>query len=167
VYGERLIESGLKHGLGSLIDLRMYLQSNAHPGYPYDTALHAWTACATNISAFTRDAPSYYWYRVASCANDAHDANRTVEACAAEVPAEAIAPIRACLADPTRAAALVEAMHKIGDSYRDFPTIVIDGAVPSDVPEPDTHGDDVQPLIKKICKLASARGIAPLPDACA
>ena len=61
---------------------------------------------------------------------------------------------------------LVAAMHAIAETYRDFPTVLINGAPDPAVPEPDTHGDDVQPLIQEVCRLAGASG-ATLPPACA
>ena len=87
LYGENLVNKGLDKGIGSLIDLKMYLQSKAHPGYPYDGPLHSWVACANNV---TSEAPQYYWYVVASCANAAHDTKKTFEECAGKVPAAAV-----------------------------------------------------------------------------
>ena len=87
IYGENFVDQSLDKGVGALVDLKMYLQSKAHPGYPYSSPLHSWVACANNV---TSGAPQFYWYVVASCANAAHDANKTFEECAATVPAAAV-----------------------------------------------------------------------------
>lgn len=158
-----MVDKGLDKGIGSLIDLKMYLQSKAHPGYPYDGPLHSWVACANNV---TSEAPQYYWYVVASCANAAHDTKKTFEECAGRVPAAAVQPVRDCVTDTARANALVTEMHKIADSYGDYPTVLIDGSTSPAIPEPDTHGDKVGPLIKQICKLARGKGVSSLPPAC-
>ena len=63
------------------------------------------------------------------------------------------------------AKALVAAMHAIGDSYGDYPTVLIDGQPDAAIPEPDTHGDKVEPLIAEVCRRAGI-GNATLPAAC-
>lgn len=144
----------------------MVLQSKAHPGYPYSSELHEWTACASNVSLASRDAPEYYWYQVAACANAAKDTNATFDTCLTKVPAAAVQPVHECLADAPRVAALVKTMHTIGDSFGDYPTVLINGKQSPRVPEPDMHGDKVGPLLAELCHQAKAHGVAPLPAAC-
>lgn len=153
----------MRRGIGELIELRVYFQSKAHPGYPYDAALHSWVACANNV---TSGAPDYFWYEVAACASGAKDANATFHECLAEVPPAAVQPVRDCIADDGRAEALVAEMHKIGDSYGDFPTVLLNGKTSPSVPEPDMHGDKVGPLLKEVCRLSQGAK-KPLPAACA
>jgi len=137
----------------------MYLQKDAHPGYEYKPALHSWVACANNVT-FNVNASQYFWYQVAACAN----ANESMESCIAKVPKAAVEPVQACRSDASRASSLVAAMHAIGDSVNDFPTILINGKTSASIPEPDTHGDAVGPLIKEICNLS--KHVKKLPPAC-
>ena len=53
---------------------------------------------------------------------------------------------------------LVRAMHAIGDSYGDYPTILINGQPDAAIPEPDTHRDRVEPLIREVCRRARGAG---------
>eukprot|EP00416_Gambierdiscus_australes_P045135 CAMPEP_0171105494 /NCGR_PEP_ID=MMETSP0766_2-20121228/62803_1 /TAXON_ID=439317 /ORGANISM="Gambierdiscus australes, Strain CAWD 149" /LENGTH=211 /DNA_ID=CAMNT_0011566355 /DNA_START=32 /DNA_END=664 /DNA_ORIENTATION=+ len=159
MYGDRLVEAGLKKGLGAVISLSVRLCSRAHPGIKNDPDFHPWVACANDVMGdFDRD---YWWFQVAACANP----GQTIDACikSTGMPVSLVQPIRDCMNDELRASALVAAMHHFGDSYHGFPLPLINGN--ASLPEPDKHGDDVEPLISAICSQAGASGL-PLPHAC-
>lgn len=154
---------GLDAGIGSITDLKMYLQSHAHRGYTYNDALHKWVACAMYWPAAMRTDPQYTWYRVASCAN----AGKSVDSCAAQEPKQFVQPLYECM-QRNESTALVAAMHAVGDAYHDYPTVLINGQADPNIPEPDTHGDRVTPTIKEVCKKYSYQ-LPPggtLPSAC-
>lgn len=133
---------------------------------PYDgnfSDMHALVACAMLDPAAARTDANYTWFRIYSCCNG--HVQRSVEECSADKPAEFVEPLKVCM-KKRETPTLIAAMHAIAETYRDFPTVLINGAPDPAVPEPDTHGDDVQPLIQEVCRLAGASG-ATLPPACA
>jgi hypothetical protein len=166
-YGENLVKQGLSAGIGKLMSLQVAFKTGSHSGYPTDDSLHSWVACGANVSSTGDD--QFYWYQVASCACGNRKEQSALEECAKGVPAAAVAPVRACMADTARAQALTSAMHKYADSFKDYPWVIVDGDDKA-VPEPDTHGDKVEPLLAKVCERAQQAHAWPasdLPAACA
>mmetsp|Transcript_52424 Transcript_52424/g.150291 ORF Transcript_52424/g.150291 Transcript_52424/m.150291 type:complete len:205 (+) Transcript_52424:68-682(+) len=160
VYGDGLVNSGLKRGLGTILSMIAYFKEGSHPGIESDPSLHPWVACANNVTG-DKDA-EYWWYRVAMCANP----GQTVESCidSINMPADLVEPIRECTNDPSKSSKLVNDMHLYGNEFQRFPWPLRDGK--ACLPQPDTHGDDITPLIQVVCKLAGDSGISPLPPAC-
>ena len=152
---------GLDNGLGNITSLNLYLSSAGASGQYGE--LHAFVACAMFWPAAKRTDSAYTWYKVHACCNG--HTQKTIDECSASAPKEIIQPIRACMKRP-EAASLVAAMHTIGESVRDFPTVLVEGQPDPRVPEPDTHGDDPKALIKEVCRRASAAGADDLPAAC-
>ncbi len=161
-YGSRFVVDGLDHGLGSAIELKVYLRTLPHPGFHYDTKLHGWVACA-NFATGASDS-DYFWYRVAACANGNPANTSAVDRCMNIVPCnnckDVLAEIGACMSNSTLLTQLVADMHAIGDAAHDYPVVTVRD---KPVPEPDTHGDDPSALIEQVCSLAQP----PLPPACA
>eukprot|EP00928_Gymnodinium_smaydae_P065729 TRINITY_DN48825_c0_g1_i1.p1 TRINITY_DN48825_c0_g1~~TRINITY_DN48825_c0_g1_i1.p1 ORF type:complete len:201 (-),score=37.29 TRINITY_DN48825_c0_g1_i1:137-739(-) len=159
-YGDGLVRDGLTQGLGEIMNLSVYFKIGSHPGIDSDPALHPWVACANSVTGDLDK--QYFWYRVVACANP----GKTVEDCIHEVnmPSALVTPIRQCMQDSEKAGALVDAMHKYGGQFQDYPWPLIEGKAV--VPEPDMHHDDIAPLIKAVCASASAAGVSTMPRAC-
>eukprot|EP00933_Yihiella_yeosuensis_P073833 TRINITY_DN8259_c0_g2_i1.p1 TRINITY_DN8259_c0_g2~~TRINITY_DN8259_c0_g2_i1.p1 ORF type:complete len:208 (-),score=38.95 TRINITY_DN8259_c0_g2_i1:126-749(-) len=156
-YGDELVEKGLKKGLGEIMELHVYLKTGSHPGIQNDPMYHPWVACANNITGASDK--QYYWFQVAACANP----GKTIDSCISDVgmPSALVAPVKACMSDTARSTALVEESAKIGNSYNDYPWPLVNGF--ASLPEPDTHDDNIEPLIRAVCKDSQAK---PLPSAC-
>lgn len=159
-YGDGLVQDGLKKGLGKVMGLSVFLRSGAHPGIANDPDYQPWVACANNVTGTSDD--EYWWFQVAACANP----GRTVQECikSTKMPASLVEPIQQCMSDTDRASMLVAATHRVGDTYKDFPWPLIGGK--ASLPEPDTHGDNIGPLIKAVCEQAASSGAVQLPEAC-
>jgi len=137
-----LVNSGLKRGLGTIMSMIAYFKEGSHAGIESDPLLHPWVACANNVTG-DKDA-EYWWYRVAMCANP----GQTVESCidSVKMPADLVEPIRECTNDPSKSSKLVNDMHLYGNGFQRFRWPLIDGK--ACLPQPDTHGDDITPLIQ-------------------
>merc|ERR1719491_529035 len=66
------------------------------------------------------------------------------------------------MANSSLAQELVEAMHKEAEAVHSFPWVWVGSY---ELPEPDLHGDDVAPLVAKVCSEAATAGLV-LPAVC-
>eukprot|EP00666_Eupelagonemidae_sp_cell4sb_P014450 gene14450-19500_t len=130
----RSVLHGLKQGIGSVIDLKVYLtkgeESNGHDV----SNIQKWMACGGDVTR-TED-PHYYFYRVGACA---WKSGTTIESCIkkTKVPAsdgDILERIQNCTKDSARAKRLVTAMNDKGS------------------------------IVQKICSEASSRNLAVNPE---
>mmetsp|Transcript_14311 Transcript_14311/g.26560 ORF Transcript_14311/g.26560 Transcript_14311/m.26560 type:complete len:234 (-) Transcript_14311:86-787(-) len=163
LYGEDLVESTLKPGLGKLMDLKVILAPGAHNLDDPDPNLHKWTACANEVVG-SRD-PSYGWYHVVSCAMGI-DGTEAVSSCLDKAEQTAsILKVKECMADASKSGELVTKMHSEYEdlNVRQFPWVKVNGV---DLPPPDENGDKVVDLNKAVADYATSAGLA-LPEAMA
>lgn len=154
MFGETLVSSGLRRGLGHIMELSVSLYRRNHPGTYEDAALQAWVACGS--AAIGSSDPEYWWYQVGACAMRS---GTTVAGCVASagMPADRVREVRECTDDAARVATLVDAMHRAADRVRAFPSATISGrAFPASAAY----------LISEVCREAAAAGAHPLPAAC-
>lgn len=148
------MSSGLKKGLGNVIDLKVSLHSGKEGGNEEVAKVQKWMACGSDVTP--AEDPHYYFYRVGACA---FKSGSTVSGCIKKnkVPADVVERIENCTSDSARAKKLVSAMNSRATSIHSYPTIKVAGKSASSSPGS---------VISKICQLAKSRKEAVVPEAC-
>eukprot|EP00927_Polykrikos_kofoidii_P020057 TRINITY_DN19454_c0_g1_i1.p1 TRINITY_DN19454_c0_g1~~TRINITY_DN19454_c0_g1_i1.p1 ORF type:complete len:248 (-),score=21.82 TRINITY_DN19454_c0_g1_i1:203-871(-) len=150
VYGKRLITQGLKHGLGSMMNMSVYLRSGHTSHSEGGDAIHSWVACG-NAMVGSSD-PDYLWYRVAVCAMPGGD---ILDKCLTKYTSKhgtdastKLRPVHECVNDAVRSQRLVNEMHAVADKYHSFPSVLVDD---EELPPPDQEDNRLTTLIAKLC----------------
>lgn len=150
------MKSGLKKGLGNVIDLKVYLTTGKEGGNEEVTKIQKWMACGGDLTR--EEDPHYYFYRAGACA---FKSGSKLDDCITKekVPAATLAAIQNCTSDSARAKKLVSAMngHVSKKGVHSFPSIYVNGK---------SDGGSVSSIVSKVCSLAKSRSLEVDPEAC-